>query len=210
MDLALIARLHGTIHFLDSGRVLVDVAGVGYEVFVSSMARQDLQEETLATVEIYTHVTDSQLKLFGFVSPEEKAIFERLISVSGIGPKTALGILSGTTAPELAAMIVRGDSSALGTLPGIGKKSADRLILELKDRLAKMVLVDGEGSAQSSGSMQGVAAGQEDAVAALMYLGYRRTEAVQAVMRVLGDEPALAAGDGSRLVKQALRGLASV
>lgn len=188
-------------------RVLVDVSGVGYEVFVSPLTRESLEDGDDVTLLVHTQMSDSQIRLFGFVTRSEKALFERLISVSGVGPKTALGVMSGMPAAELAATIVRADTKALSKLPGIGKKTAERIVVELKDRLAKVQSMGVESAPAAAGLTPGES--EEDAIAALMHLGYRRSEAVQAVGRAL-EKNAELADDPSNLVRGALRTLAKV
>ena len=186
--------------------MLVDVAGVGYEVYVSSRTHSDLEDGDEVTLQIHTHMTDAAVRLFGFVSRAEKALFERLISISGIGPKTAMGMLGGMAATELAATIVRGDTKALSKLPGIGKKSAERIVVELKDRLTVVYDVSDEPEPANG---HAPTEPEEDAIAALMHLGYRRSEAVQAVSRALTSDEELLA-DPSALVRGALRTLAKM
>jgi Holliday junction DNA helicase RuvA len=134
----LIGRLVGKI-VEDSadGTVVVDVRGVGYEVTVplGSVGRMTPDAEGAVTVFVHTHVREDALLLYGFASRDERAVFEKLISVSNIGPKIALSILGSLSVSELASAIARGETNKLTAVPGVGKKTAERIVLELKDKL---------------------------------------------------------------------------
>src|SRR6476469_472369 len=131
----MIGYLEGTIKHLEATRALVVTSGVGYDVHISAQTYYRLEGRTNAALEIYTHVREDALALYGFATSEEKYAFERLISISGIGPTLASKILSGIDAPDLADAIARADSRKLSTLPGVGKKTAERICLELRDKL---------------------------------------------------------------------------
>src|SRR6476469_9669201 len=130
----MIGYLEGTIKHLEATRALVVTSGVGYDVHISAQTYYRLEGRTNAALEIYTHVREDALALYGFASTEEKLAFERLISISGIGPKLAQKILSGIDAHDLADAIARGDARKLSTIPGVGKKTAERICLELRDK----------------------------------------------------------------------------
>lgn len=131
----MISFLSGIIHSKAENCVAIDVSGVGYEVFLSKNTLASLGEiETNLKLEIYTHVTETSLQLFGFKTVQEKAVFLKLISVSGIGPKSALNILSDIGLKDLMQAIATGNIAALTRVSGIGKKTAERLIVELRDK----------------------------------------------------------------------------
>jgi Holliday junction DNA helicase RuvA len=177
----MIARLAGTVLEKHPMRVVVDVSGVGYDVHVPLSSFGAIGEHGSSIVlRVHTHVREDALMLYGFASQVELTIFERLISVSGIGPRLALAVLSGLPPSELAAAISRGDVGQLTRIPGIGKKTAERIVLELKDKLA--AAVPGEPSAAPTGP-------REDLLSALVNLGYHRPTAEKAVDDVLKAQP---------------------
>ena len=144
----MIAYLKGKIVQKSEDRLILDVRDVGYGVEISNQTFQTLPEKGKELeILIYHHFTDSDQRLFGFTSQKEKNLFERLITVKGIGPKLGLTILSGMSAPELIQAIVTQNTSALSGISGIGKKTAERMVLELKDKL----FVEGEPSLVSPG-----------------------------------------------------------
>ena len=171
----MIGYLQGRITHLLPEYCLLDVHGVGYRVFVASSTRSRLHVGDEALLFTYLNVREDALLLYGFYSQEEYNIFQRLISVSGIGPKVALGILSGITVDHLCQAIVNKQVAVLTKLPGIGKKSAERLILELKDKVqAPDQIEDGEPVAPTPAADDFVA----EAAAALASLGYTEAEIV--------------------------------
>ena len=182
----MIARLTGTVHPLDTDRVLVDVAGVGYEVFVPASSFVALPGEgTTATLEIHTHVREDALTLFGFATREEKSLFLKLLTVSGIGPKVALSVLSGVGTRELAGTIARGDVKRLTQIPHVGKKIAERIVLELKDKVGNVVELDAaRGKSAPVPVATKLAGPQDEALSALLNLGYKRAEAEAALAEV--------------------------
>jgi Holliday junction DNA helicase RuvA len=175
----MIARLSGTVLEKHPMRVVMDVGGVGYEVHVplSSFAAVGDPGATL-TLRVHTHVREDALMLYGFASALEQLVFERLIAVSGIGPKLALSVLSGLAPEELVQAIARADVARLTSIPGIGKKTAERIVLELKDKLAAVA---------TAGTLLAPAGPREDLVSALLNLGYHRPLAEKAVDRTLQD-----------------------
>ena len=179
----MIARLSGTVLEKHPMRVVMDVGGVGYEVHVplSSFAAVGDPGATL-TLRVHTHVREDALMLYGFASSLEQLVFERLIAVSGIGPKLALSVLSGLAPEELVQAIARADVARLTSIPGIGKKTAERIVLELKDKLAAVA---------TAGTLMAPAGPREDLVSALLNLGYHRPLAEKAVDRALQDGPDL-------------------
>jgi Holliday junction DNA helicase RuvA len=177
----MIARLSGTVLEKHPMRVVVDVGGVGYDVHVPLSSFSAIGEPgTTLALRVHTHVREDALMLFGFTSQTELTVFERLIAVSGIGPRLALAVLSGLPPHELVSAITRSDVGQLTRIPGIGKKTAERIVLELKDRLA----------ATAPGEPVPVAAGpREDLLSALVNLGYHRPTAEKAVDDVLKSAP---------------------
>ena len=181
----MIALLRGRLHEKHPGTVILEVNGVGYQVQVPLSTYYDLGEAgTEVALRVHTHVREDQLALYGFASALEQRIFERLIAVSGVGPRMAIGILSGIAPDELVRAVSAGDLGRLTRIPGIGKKTAERISLELKDRFAELVPGTGAGDARA-----GLKA---DLVSALLNLGYQRGAAEQAIERALaaGGEPA--------------------
>ena len=194
----MIGYLEGTLKQLDATRALVVAGGVGYDVHISLQTYYKLEGRRDVALEIYTHVREDALALYGFATPEEKYAFERLISISGIGPTLASKILSGIDAPDLADAIARGDSRKLSTIPGVGKKTAERICLELRD---KLVLPSAETTTPvvTRGSVD------DDVHSALVNLGYRPKDAeaaIEAARRDLGRDAELSA-----LLRAALRQL---
>jgi len=174
-----IARLSGTLAEKQVQRLIVDVQGVGYDVLVPLSTFYSLGEPgSPVTLRIYTHVREDALQLYGFLTPLEQELFERLITVSGIGPKVALAVLSGIESADLVRAIRQGDIARLTSIPGIGRKTAERLVVELKDRLR---------AADDDGGAQGAAGGlRDDLLSALVNLGYQRTTVEKTVDTVLG------------------------
>jgi Holliday junction DNA helicase RuvA len=197
-----IAHLHGTILEKLPNRLIVDVGGVGYEVFVPLSTFYGLGEAgSEIALRIHTHVREDTLTLYGFATLLEQDLFERLIGVSGIGPKLALAVLSGIEPPELVRAIERGDVARLTAIPGVGKKTSERIVLELKDRLPSVRI-----AAVATGGEASVAPLlRDDLLSALMNLGYHRPLAEKALDAAIKSTP-----DGSfeRTLKQALRELA--
>jgi Holliday junction DNA helicase RuvA len=191
-----IAQLRGRLLRKQPQEVVVDVAGVGYRVTIplSTFYRigDPASDVTLLT---HTHVREDTLALFGFLTETEQALFERLIAVSGVGPKLAISILSGIEAPDLVAALKASDVSRLTRIPGVGKKTAERLVLELKDKMQGLVATEEATPAAAPSSAQ------EDLVSALVHLGYSRPEAERGVGR------ALAQGEGrfEDLLRRSLR-----
>ncbi len=177
----MIARLTGKLATKNPTDVILDVGGVGYQVFIPLSTFYELPErgEPL-TLQIYTAMRENALELYGFLSTQEKEIFKLLLSVSKIGPKMAQNILSGIAPQDLTSAILSGDLLKLSTIPGIGKKSAERLVLELKDKIPKA-----QSAAQESAALPGELL--EDALSALLNLGYRRALAEDVVKRALNE-----------------------
>ena len=177
----MIARLSGTVLEKHPMRVVIDVGGVGYDVHVPLSSFGAVGDPGAAlTLRVHTHVREDALMLYGFASALEQLVFERLIAVGGIGPKLALSVLSGLAPEELVQAIARADVARLTSIPGIGKKTAERIVLELKDKL---------GAVATAGLGVSPAGPREDLVSALLNLGYHRPLAEKAVDRALQDGP---------------------
>lgn len=171
----MIGYLHGRVIALYTDHCLLDVHGVGYRVFVANSTRTKLRQREEASLFIYTSVREDAIVLYGFAAEEEYDLFLQLIGVSGIGPKVALGILSAITVEGLCRAIQNKQASVLTKLPGIGKKSAERLILELKDKVAFRGSEEEELLTIEDGEEVGDDAASE-AMAALQSLGYTPSE----------------------------------
>jgi holliday junction DNA helicase RuvA len=176
-----IAQISGTLAQKVPGEIIVDVGGVGYQVLIPLNVFYQLPEiGAPVSLQIYTHVREDALQLFGFSDRVEKQLFLLLISVSGIGPKLAVNILSGIPAEELARALREGDQLRLVAIPGVGRKLAERMIVELKDKLATLSTAGVESAKPEIGSQVML-----DAVSALVNLGYKRPEAEKTVREVL-------------------------
>jgi Holliday junction DNA helicase RuvA len=176
-----IAHLRGRLLEKEPARVVVDVNGVGYEVFVPLTTFSALPGHgSEVTIDIHTHVREDAIALYGFSSRRERLIFEKLIGISGIGPKLAVTILSGGSVEDLVSAIKRSDLARLTAIPGVGKKTAERIVVELKDRLQDFA----EAPSKSSVEL--------DVLSALENLGYARAIAEGGVRRAKsgdGDAP---------------------
>jgi Holliday junction DNA helicase RuvA len=179
----MIGHLRGTVLEKHPNEVVVEAAGVGYQVQIPISTYTTLPAEGSAVaLRIHTHVREDALVLFGFATPEEKAVFEKLISVSGIGPRLGITVLSGLPTDELVGAIRTGDLAKLIRIPGVGKKTAERIILELKDKVAafeaagKAPVTDQTASAFTSL--------EEDVLSALQNLGCTRAAAEMAIRKI--------------------------
>jgi len=192
----MIAKIRGTLASKIPGEVVVDVGGVGYQIFIPLTVFYRLPEVGGAvSLHIHTHLREDALQLFGFLEHEERQIFLLLNSVAGIGPKLAINILSGIPADDLARALREGDEPRLVSIPGVGKKLAERMIVELRDRFLAQPTRE-LGRADGSQLMR-------DAISALVNLGYRRAEAEKSVREVAQR------GEGTlaELLKETLRRL---
>lgn len=192
----MIAYLNGKVAKKSQGQLIIDVGGVGYSVEVSTQTQEKAPKEgNDIQMLIYHHFTDSDQRLFGFSDQKEKNLFERLITVKGIGPKLGLTILSGMPAGELIQAIVTQDTAALSGISGIGKKTAQRMVLELKDKLfdeSEPSVVSEDGRTHDR---------REEAVSALLALGFKKQDAAKTVSKILSANPD---ADVSEIVKRAL------
>jgi Holliday junction DNA helicase RuvA len=184
----MIALLKGTLVEKSPNRLIVDVGGVGYDVQVPLSTFYQLPEPGAEVLlRIHTYVREDTLALFGFITTLEQQIFERLIAIGGVGPKLALAVLSGIEPRDLVRAVRLGDAARLTTIPGIGKKTAERIALELRDRLEKLAMPAPEAAdgAARAGDLRG------DVLSALVNLGYHRPlaeRAVDAALKAGGDE----------------------
>ena len=177
----MIAHISGTLAQKIPGEVVIDVAGVGYQIFIPLSVFYRLPEiGAPLSLQIYTHVREDALQLFGFQDLGDKQLFLLLLGVSGIGPKLAVNILSGIASDELSRALKEGDQVRLMAIPGVGRKLAERMIVELKDKFASLAPT-GPESAKIEGGSQLLS----DAVSALVNLGYKRPEAEKIVREVL-------------------------
>ena len=208
----MIAFLSGTLEYLSGDLAVIDVGGVGYEVNVSAEVSGNLSSiGTGNIVKLYTYmyVREGQIALYGFLSRGDLALFKLLITVSGVGPKGGLSLLSVLSADDLRFAIVTGDAKMISRAPGIGKKTAERLILDLKDRVSSGFVpaaADGAGLTGMAEGLQRDAAAESmagtpasEAVEALVALGYQRAEASRAVKKCVQKE------DTEALLHEALR-----
>ncbi len=192
----MIAHLKGTLESKRDGECIIDVNGIGYLLEISNQTLDTLpgSGEQLK-IHIYHHITENDQRLFGFATQNEKNLFERLITVKGIGPKSALTILSGMPAPVLIEAIVTQNTTALAGISGIGKKTAERMVLELKDKLfdeSQPSVISGDPVIHSR---------HDEAISALEALGFTKRDASQMVGKIAGRNPEATV---SEIVKLAL------
>lgn len=181
----MIAALAGTLLTKSPQSVILDVQGVGYEVFTSLQTYYRLPDlKHNVRLHTYTHVREDALSLYGFLSSEEKAAFLLVISVSGIGPRLGLALLSGLTVTELASAIRAGDAKRLSSVPGIGQKTAARLILELQSKITSIVPETAENGASPIASSVA-----DDALSALLNLGYQGAAAKETLRLIERSRP---------------------
>jgi Holliday junction DNA helicase RuvA len=205
----MIAHLSGTLLSKQATSVILDVAGVGYEVTIPLSTFYDLEETgSKVQLRIYTHVREDALQLYGFKTARERELFLRLISVSGIGPRLGITLLSGMTADEMIASIRTNNLARLTLIPGIGRKTAERLVVELRDRVASLSSPELEeelGAKSGTPAAPSEDAMRSDALSALVNLGYQRNAAEKAVASALSE-----GGDVSveSLLRRSLRKLA--
>jgi holliday junction DNA helicase RuvA len=205
----MIAHLSGTLLSKQATSVILDVAGVGYEVTIPLSTFYDLEEAgSKVQLRIYTHVREDALQLYGFKTARERELFLRLISVSGIGPRLGITLLSGMTADEMIASIRTNNLARLTLIPGIGRKTAERLVVELRDRVASLSSPELEeelGAKSGTPAAPSEDAMRSDALSALVNLGYQRNAAEKAVASALSE-----GGDVSveSLLRRSLRKLA--
>jgi len=191
----MIAHLRGKLLAKHPNQAIVEAGGVGYDVTISVPTFSDLPAiGGEVALHIHTHVREDALSLYGFLRSSEKTLFEKLITVSGIGPKLAITILSGMAAEEMVNAIRGNDIARLTRIPGIGKKTAERMVLELRDKLP----VEKAGEVAAAPALSSV---EEDVLSALVNLGYQRTAAEKALAAVSKN------GQFDAMFRQALAGL---
>ena len=194
----MIAHLRGRLFSKTPNQAIVECGGVGYDVTISVATFSALPAEGAeASLHIHTHVREDQLALFGFAEAQEKRLFEKLLTISGIGPKLAITVLSGISADRLVAAIRSGDHGTLTRIPGIGKKTAERVVLELKDKLDDF----GAAAPATAGAHHSPAG--DDALSALVNLGYPRPVAQKAIETASARSPE-AADDFETLFRAAM------
>ncbi|MEK7842407.1 MAG: Holliday junction branch migration protein RuvA [Deltaproteobacteria bacterium] len=202
----MIAHIKGKIIHKSPESVIVDVGGVGYEVYIPLSTYYKLPDlEEYVSLNTYTHVRDDALQLYGFLTPMEKDIFQMLIAVSGIGPKLARNILSGIPADDLISAVSSADIARLKAIPGIGGKTAERLVVELKD---KMAVIDrsreqGVGSQEFGSRYDSIS---RDVYSALVNLGYKGPMADKAIEKAKKTNTSAATFES--LLKESLKALA--
>jgi len=193
----MIGQLRGQLLSKKPNTLLVDVKGVGYEVFIPLTSFYELPGEgSEITLKIHTHAREDALILFGFCSQREKDLFLKLISISGVGPKLAIAILSGAQVEELAQAIADGNLARLTAIPGVGRKTAERLVLELKNQVTAFLLPEQVKAAQDGGRLTAL---EEDVLSALTNLGYSRSSAEKALSVTLRSM------EGERSFEEVLR-----
>jgi Holliday junction DNA helicase RuvA len=176
---SMIAHLRGCLLIKHPNQAIVDVGGVGYEITITVPTFSELAEAGQeVALHIHTHVREDQISLFGFLRPEEKRLFEKLMTVSGIGPKLAVTILSGMPVGDLIGAIRAGDVARLTKVPGIGKKTAERMVLELREKLEEL-----RTAAIAPPPLNAIA---DDVLSALVNLGYQRPQSEKAVEKAAG------------------------
>jgi Holliday junction DNA helicase RuvA len=194
----LIAYIRGRVFEKHPQRVIVDVNGVGYDVQVPLSTFYSVGEAGAdVTLRVHTHVREDALALFGFAPPLELELFERLIAINGVGPKLALAVLSGIESADLVRAVRLQDVARLTTIPGVGKKTAERIALELRDRLPKGLPADVTKPRAPEDEMK------DDVISALLNLGYQRSAAERVI-----EKAAAEGGSFQDVLKRALRALA--
>lgn len=195
----MIGRISGILDAKSPGEITIDVGGVGYQIFIPLSVFYRLPEPgEKVRLFIHTHLREDALQLFGFLEFEEKQMFLLLNSVAGIGPKLAVTILSGIPADDLARALKGGDQARLLSIPGVGKKLAERMVVELRDKAGAMPVVEA-GAVATNGASQV----SRDAVSALVNLGYRRADAERAIRDITQKQE----GTLGDVLKEALRRL---
>jgi Holliday junction DNA helicase RuvA len=196
-----IAHLSGTLLEKQVQRLVVDVSGVGYDVLVPLSTFYTVGEPGAAVaLRIHTHVREDAIQLFGFSTALELLLFEKLIAISGVGPRVALSVLSGIETTDLVRAVRQADVARLTRIPGVGRKTAERLVVELKDRLPTDESAPAGAALPSTSSST-----RDDVVSALVNLGYQRGQvdrAVDAAVRAAGDD-----ADFERILREALRSM---
>lgn len=200
----MIAFIQGELCEVGQDTIIVACQGIGYEIQVPVSVAQSLPDPgNRVKIYTYTYVREDALGLFGFLTRDDLTVFKLLITVNGVGPKAALAILSSMTADELRFAILAEDAKTISKAPGIGPKTAKRMIIELKDKLDLESMIDnhGDSSTYAAGNAEAAASVRDEVIMALTALGYSNTEAVRAVRAVSGADEM----DSETLLKQALK-----
>lgn len=185
----MIAQLSGKLASKQPNTIIIDIGGVGYEVTIPLSTFYELGEAgSDITLTIHTYFREDLIQLFGFWTSREKELFLRLTSVSGIGPKLAITMLSGMAASELIQAIRNNDVLRLTAIPGVGRKTAERVVVELRDKIAALALTPEEEPVGSRAASAGEGDIRDDTISALIALGYQRAQAERAVSAALGEE----------------------
>ena len=205
----MIAHLSGTLLFKQTTTVIIEVGGVGYEVTIPLSTFYDLEDAGAnIRLRIYTHVREDVLQLYGFKTARERELFQQLISVSGIGPKLGITMLSGMSADEIIASIRTNNLARLTSIPGVGRKTAERLVIELRDKIAALSspALEEEFAAQSgAGALASEDAVRDDALSALINLGYQKAAAEKAITSAMQEGGEVSV---EMILRRALRTLA--
>jgi Holliday junction DNA helicase RuvA len=204
----MIAHLTGTLFAKEATQVIIDVNGVGYEVAIPLSTFYELGElNSKVQLRIYTHVREDALQLYGFNTARERELFMRLISVSGIGPKLGITLMSGMSADEMIAAIKNNNLARLTLIPGVGRKTAERLVVELRDKISNLSLAAAadEGAPAHTAEFMTEDAAQADALSALLNLGYQRSAAEKAITASASEGGELTV---ESILRRALRRLA--
>lgn len=182
----MIGSLKGTITHKTPGELIIDVGGVGYRVIIPLSTFYTLKDDSV-NLFIYTNVRDDAINLYGFATVTEKTLFEKLITIQNVGPSVAIAVLSGISPADLVHSIQGGDVNRLMAIPRVGRKTAERICLELRDKLDGIVLGGRETAAQEIGkTLSGQAA---DAISALVHLGYRQADVRSTVKKICDENP---------------------
>ena len=201
----MIAFVHGIAAEMTENSVIVETGGIGYEIYMTGESLSQLPMGEKVKIHTYFQVREDAMQLYGFLKKDDLQMFKLLLGVNGVGPKAAMGVLSGITADELRFAVLSDDVKTLSKAPGMGKKTAQKLILELKDKLKledafELKLAHEQEKAATSGD---VSDGRQEAVAALVALGYSSTDALRAVRKVTEVSP----DDVEGLLKAALKNM---
>src|SRR5215212_616064 len=187
----MIAHLSGTLLSKEPNQVIVDVGGVGYDVTIPLSTFYDLDdEESDVKLLIYTHVKEDALQLYGFKSPSERKLFIHFISVSGVGPKLGIALLSHMKADELIESIKSNNLARLTQIPGVGRKTAERLVVDLRDKMSQLSqeqIAEQQGARPETAHVSSEDSVRSDALSALLNLGYQRSAAEKAIDAALGE-----------------------
>jgi len=200
----MIASVRGRVVARRPDSVVLDVNGVGYLVQTTQRAQRKAQGGEEVSLDTYLHVREDALQLYGFAEPAERELFELFLSVSGVGPKVAIAILSGSTPTDLRRAIALADETRFVAIPGIGKKTAQRIVLELKDKLGVVAAWEAASAEHAPTAEQSQA---NEAVLALIALGYKQVDAHKTVRDLQEREPEMKTAE--ELVKNALKRMAA-